>query len=69
VGIEEIRSLDVFLERAQKYIAYEEKQMAADVRKPLTKMKLVPLDEEQKEEKKRCENLRLHHANSLPILR
>jgi hypothetical protein len=34
VGIEEIRTLDTFLERAQKYIAYEEKQMAADVRKP-----------------------------------
>ncbi|WJX89707.1 hypothetical protein P8452_71681 [Trifolium repens] len=34
VGIEEIRTLDTFLERAQKYIAYEEKQMVADVRKP-----------------------------------
>ncbi|KAK2402269.1 hypothetical protein QL285_051805 [Trifolium repens] len=34
VGIEEIRTLDAFHEKAQKYIAYEERQMAADVRKP-----------------------------------
>ncbi|KAK2409752.1 hypothetical protein QL285_045156 [Trifolium repens] len=34
VGIEEIRTLDTFLEKAQKYIAYEEKQMAVDARKP-----------------------------------
>jgi hypothetical protein len=34
VGIEKIRTLDAFLEKAQKYNAYEEKQMAADIRKP-----------------------------------
>jgi hypothetical protein len=34
LDIEEVRTLDLFLEKAQKYIAYEEKQMAADVRKP-----------------------------------
>ncbi|KAK2389826.1 hypothetical protein QL285_063389 [Trifolium repens] len=34
VGIEEIRTLDAFLEKAQKYIAYEERQMAVDARKP-----------------------------------
>ncbi|MCI46652.1 hypothetical protein A2U01_0067893, partial [Trifolium medium] len=34
VGIEEIKTLDAFFEKAQKYIAYEEKQMAADVRRP-----------------------------------
>ncbi|MCI73977.1 hypothetical protein A2U01_0095241, partial [Trifolium medium] len=30
VGIEVIKTLDAFFEKAQKYIAYEEKQMAAD---------------------------------------
>ncbi|MCI10635.1 hypothetical protein A2U01_0031729, partial [Trifolium medium] len=34
VGIEEIKTLDAFFEKAQKYIAYEEKQMTADVRRP-----------------------------------
>jgi hypothetical protein len=33
IGIEEVRTLDAFLEKAQKYIAYEDKQMAADMRK------------------------------------
>ncbi|MCI78549.1 hypothetical protein A2U01_0099819, partial [Trifolium medium] len=33
VGIEEIKTLDAFFEKAQKNIAYEEKQMAADVRR------------------------------------
>ncbi|MCI44579.1 hypothetical protein A2U01_0065818, partial [Trifolium medium] len=34
VGIEEIKILDTFFEKAQKYIAYEEKQVAAEVRRP-----------------------------------
>ncbi|MCI11223.1 hypothetical protein A2U01_0032323 [Trifolium medium] len=34
VGIEEPKTLDAFLEKAQKYIAYEEKQKAFDVRRP-----------------------------------
>jgi 3-keto-L-gulonate-6-phosphate decarboxylase len=34
VGIEEIRTLDAFLEKAQKYIQYEEKQTVENIRKP-----------------------------------
>ncbi|MCI38071.1 hypothetical protein A2U01_0059299, partial [Trifolium medium] len=34
VEIDEIKTLDVFLEKAQKYIQYEEKQVAAEVRRP-----------------------------------
>ncbi|MCI81122.1 hypothetical protein A2U01_0102394, partial [Trifolium medium] len=49
VGIEEIKTLDAFFEKAQKYIAYEEKQMAANVRR----MRLDPHEEEVKEEKRR----------------
>ncbi|MCH81950.1 hypothetical protein A2U01_0002744 [Trifolium medium] len=33
VGIEEVKTLDAFFEKAQKYIAYEEKHMAAEVRR------------------------------------
>ncbi|MCI48396.1 hypothetical protein A2U01_0069639, partial [Trifolium medium] len=34
VGIEEPRTLDALFEKAQKYIAYEEKQVAIDMRRP-----------------------------------
>ncbi|MCI44742.1 hypothetical protein A2U01_0065981, partial [Trifolium medium] len=34
IGIEEIKTLDAFFEKAQKYIAYEEKQVATEVRRP-----------------------------------
>ncbi|PNX90373.1 hypothetical protein L195_g046497, partial [Trifolium pratense] len=34
VGIEEPKTLDAFFEKAQKYIAYEEKQKAIDLRRP-----------------------------------
>ncbi|MCI42262.1 hypothetical protein A2U01_0063498, partial [Trifolium medium] len=34
IGIEEIKTLDDFFEKAKKYIAYEEKQVVAEVRRP-----------------------------------
>jgi hypothetical protein len=52
VRIEEIKTLDAFLEKAQKYIAYEEKQMAAGTSKPKRSKKLKPLDEEMRKRKK-----------------
>jgi hypothetical protein len=64
VRIEEIKTLDAFLEKTQKYIAYEEKQMAVGTSKPKRRKKLKPLDEEmRKRKKKRCENLNLHRAD------
>ncbi|MCI72954.1 hypothetical protein A2U01_0094218, partial [Trifolium medium] len=42
VGIEEIKTLDAFFEKAQKYIAYEEKQVAAAVRRPKSEEEAGP---------------------------
>ncbi|PNX68854.1 hypothetical protein L195_g064170, partial [Trifolium pratense] len=39
VGIEEPKTLDAFLEKEKKYIAYEEKQKAIDLRRPKSQEK------------------------------
>ncbi|XP_045809926.1 serine/arginine repetitive matrix protein 1-like [Trifolium pratense] len=39
VGIEEPKTLDAFFEKAKKYIAYEEKQKAIDLRRPKSQEK------------------------------
>ncbi|MCH87866.1 hypothetical protein A2U01_0008747 [Trifolium medium] len=54
VGIEEIKTLDAFFEKAQKYIAYEEKQVAAEVRRPKSQDEAGPSrrgNNKRKEEK------------------
>ncbi|MCI29012.1 hypothetical protein A2U01_0050216 [Trifolium medium] len=43
IGIEKIKTLDAFFEKAQKYIAYEEKQVAAEVRRPKSEEEARPL--------------------------